>query len=136
MGLSREEIVQLTYTKDNFTALELRTMISQMKSYKLMRDHSIIKVEDICRVNTLNHPGLVIKVTKDLIYLVILTTEESFIGNRGQCQSRFLPNSYWTSTIVPLSHQDAIKNTQGLYDNHKHVREIKKQLRSYYKNLL
>lgn len=73
-------------------------------------------------------PCVVIKVEKDIVYSIPLSTTENS-NNLCETKSRFFENSYFSKSIVSNTIEVALKNYTGIYDNSKHLNKVIKQLK-------
>jgi len=132
-GLTKEQFL-LVLDNNELNVKQIKTIINSMKFNQICQQTNELKIGDIvtCR---LRHPSLVIKIKNNLVYSVLLTTEETTEGILMKSNSRFFTTSYLTNTVVVHSLTDSISRFIGLYDNNKDIIEIKKKLKEFYKQL-
>lgn len=93
---------------------------------------NMVRRGDIIRVNhnRKDRPVLVIRVRKEMVYgLILSTTESSYCMMKAN--SRFLGDSYITHSLVTTPVNIASKNLLGTYGNPKHLAEVSKAYKDY-----
>lgn len=133
-SLNRQEVLDVLKTKETWPRKDVTVMVSTMKGLKL--EPTSIKIGDVHTTNGLGHPAVVFKITGDVAYSVLLTTDDTVLSIIKKCDSRFFPNSYLTGTIIATSKENVLSTLFKIYDNNKEIRKLKKYLSDSYKHIL
>ena len=134
INLSKEVIISKIHEKvinmDNIVYV-LQTMKTKNKILP-----TFIKMGDVFTIKELgNHRCLVIKTTKDLVYSLMITSNENTTGIIEPTKSRFYSALFITSTLIIKSKDYAIANYENSFENNKQVLQVKKTFKLTMKNL-
>lgn len=115
--------------KDSWTNAEIKALISKVQIKPEIATDKL-RIGDVIFVSGLQHPGLVIQVTKRYHTMALLSSsmKSDNINWLCDCQSRFFEDNVITKTVT-RNGNSATYELMGIYDNRKHLIEIKKMLR-------
>lgn len=109
---------------------QLLQWVKHLPNDKLVLKPIRHKAGDIYFNPIFSHPLVLVKKSKELWVCALLTTKDYTAGVIEPCQSRFTPNSYFTSSLVTLSDNELMPSRfMGVYDNTKHLREVFKKIK-------
>jgi hypothetical protein len=100
------------------------SVTTNIKKPKYIKKGDIIKAMGGWKVR----PCVVIKVDKDIVYCIPLSTTEDGI-NLCKANSRFLTENYFSKSIISVTKENALKNFTGVYDNPKNLNEAIKKIK-------
>jgi hypothetical protein len=100
------------------------SVTTETKKPKYLKKGDIIKAMGGWKVR----PCVVIKVDKDIVYAIPLSTTEDGI-NLCEANSRFLTENYFSKSIISVTKENALKNFVGVYDNPKNLNEAIKKVK-------
>jgi len=106
---------------------KIKTWINCLPNFCRKQTPKNIRIGDVYFKGELGHPILILGKREDLFLCVLFTTENTTPGIICKANSRFFYDSYITSTIL-LTRVDMNKFV-GVYENRKHITEIKKLLK-------
>jgi hypothetical protein len=119
-ALTRHEIIELTHQKTTWTGKEVRTALSSMRIKNVGNiTPENIRIGDVFGGTFLNHPCIVIKMTKTHIWRIALTTNPKCSGVIMPCISRWFPTSWFTSSIIQFQKEEIVSHIVGTFDNRK-----------------
>jgi len=85
----------------------------------------------------LRHPSIIFKLEADHCHAVVLSTKNRPHHHLKDVEnSRLLPQSNFTTTVVSMTNERALENFIGIFDNPKELKIIKKMLRKHFRSLL
>ncbi len=132
--MTKQELIEHLKTKPNWNSGEIIHQVNQIKNNKFNLTKPIIKIGDLYGNTYINHPIMVIKVTKEYVYGVCITSEESYVGIL-QTNSRFI-NGWFTTTIIKSTISHVENNIFGVYDNRTNIFLLRKLLKQHYKTII
>lgn len=123
----------------SFSTANVKSIISSvtLDAIKVVQPPSKLKKGDVftSMVGTKVRPCVVIKIVKDTVIYVPLTTADC-INSLSPYTSRFLRDGWFTNTISTCEIEYATKNFICVFDNQKDLRVAINALKEYYKGII
>lgn len=132
MSSTKDTIIN-SLNKDNYGKKEVIHLITHMSSRLHCPD--IIKKGDVyISTHFKPRPHVIIKVCKDKVYSIPLTTTNNeFV--LCKCNSRFFTESYFSNQLTMVKISYFKNNFIGIYDNTRHLNKVIIQLVEHIKSL-
>lgn len=134
-GLNKTTALELLKTKEEWSQKEVRVIISSLKLATECVPIITVKIGDVVKTR-LNHLAVVFKIKNNIVYSVLITTEENTFGILVKSHSRFYPGCFLTSTVVTESVVNTTSRIVNLYDCSKDITTLKSKLKEFYKNVI
>lgn len=134
-GLNKTTALELLKTKEEWAQKEVKVIISSLKLNTETVIINTVKVGDVIKTR-LNHLAVVFKIKNNIVYSVLITTEENTFGILIKSHSRFYPNCFLTATIITESIVNTTSKIVNLYDCNKDITLLKIKLKEFYKNII
>jgi len=133
MTPAKDNIIN-SLTKETYGKKEVSHLLNTLSS----RIHApdIIKKGDVYINKALmkSRPYVIIKVCKDKVYSIPLTTTNNMFV-LCECKSRFFVNSYFTKQLTMVNIKYVNDNFVGIYDNTRHLNIVIRKLSEHIKSL-
>ncbi len=133
-GLNRDKAIEFIKTRENWPKDYIVSLLATMTS-KATNHHGVeLKVGDVY-ISALNHPSLIFRISKGLVYSLTLTTESTYCGILMPCTSRFYLHSFITNCISVQTVDKVKEKGIQVYDKLSDVIKAKKLLKQFNNSL-
>lgn len=109
----------------HFNKLKMKNWLNGLPT-TLIRPNKL-KSGDVFMHAIFRHPYMLLGKRGDYWVCTLFTSDKDFLDNLCKCQSRFFNDSYITRCLFTCT--EPTGGFMGVYDNVKHLKEIKNQLK-------
>ena len=135
-GLTKREALELVQDNPHLTSKDFKTIIASLKqSRDVLTKPKKVKVGDVFHHAGLRHYFVVLKKEKDYNISAMLTTKGDNINVLEETDSRFLRDSFITSTLIKSEDEHILDNFITTYENNAQLRRGKDLIRSMYSRI-
>lgn len=129
---TKQEAIESIVNHQNYVGSYVKKIISEIDDLGIKGKPSVIRKHDVIKITSQKkyRPGVVIKVTKEYVIAIPLTSSEN-VHCMSESKSRFFKDGCFTNgyEVVPIDL--AFENWIGIYGNAKLVNNAIKELRQF-----